>query len=736
MLRLAVENAHERDRRVDFNEERHEYEVDGRVVKGSVSSLWASKFEVFDAIGTARKCYPKWARLANGGGDEKAWGYLRKYISLVEKKNPLEGSADDEEDDPSVKGYGNLIKYLWKKGKGKDECVEAVVELWSKLGVEASERGTFVHRQAELHCNDEPYENGSETDAEIIQYEAFRRDHPLLMPYRTEWSVFAYLDAFVVAGQVDCVYVDDAGEFHMVDYKCTAHELSPKNPYNKFGAFPFDKVPDTSYGHYACQQNIYRFVLENFYGVSLRSCKLLRVHSTIGRYELIDVPNLQKEVGWLFRELKTKTVSRNLKLTSRQRSRAALVALLNALKFLFYLRRRLKMSDITSPARSEDDSERSRSDADADAAETTAKRKKPAPYEWWRPEYDLLANKIIEEGGFPVKLGGFHAHQGVEILNEGELVVASKKGGPIETSDLIPETSSFYYQPQFDNQKVFVVFFGTAKVREDNTKFEFKSSFKMSLDNVSQQDVVKFQGLPPWRRRSDGRFEELTGEQVHDSIKDSTVYRLLEKSFSFPLATQISKGKMHKDHVAKKEDPDGKYLDMYIRQRLGKINTDAPYDGATTDYTWLKDKTKLALPIFKDEEDGANPWKTYVEEENATEKRKPVMEVELPIKPLTNSNADFEMKTNRSGEQKITVRKVFEDGSRKKATAEDIVADFPEKRENANASTKVVMVYAQYDSTQTSKFAGPGIRCNIREVIYTVVKNQESVDDAFERFNS
>lgn len=743
MLRLARENAHARDLRVTFDEAAHEYSVDGRVIDGSVSSLWASRFEKFDAPSTARRCYKKWTRMAEEGTDKDAWTYTQKYITLVEGGAV---SFGDRRNDDSQKGYGNLLKYFWGKGWDRDKCTREVTALWTRLGLEASERGTFVHRQAELHCNSEPYENGSENDPEIRQYERFRKDHPHLIPYRTEWSVFAYLGAFVVAGQIDGIYRDAAGHFHMIDYKCCAHELTAHNPYGKFGTFPFADVPDNSFGHYACQQNIYRFILENYYGIHLHSCHLLRVHSTIKEYELVEVPNLQSEVGSLFDALRRKTVFRNLKFKStKEKSVRALKRTLTVITITVYLK---KMSNSYSGSEehkiSAKASKRKRQVAEEAEDDEADDRSFSEPsdrseyqeqkYDWWRSEYDLLCNKINEEGGFPAKAGNFWLHSGLSVMNDGKLTVTSKKGGPIETSDLIKETTSFYLQPQHDGQRVFAVFFGTATDRVDNTKFnDFKSTFRMRLDNVTQEDVVKFQGLPKFTLKSkDGVFTEHSNADVYKSIKNSTIYKILEKSFSLSLATQVAKGKLNKDHVKKGEDNNGVFVDKYIRERLGKIDQDDPYSVESTDFTWLKDKTKISLPLTKDEATGE--FRTFINEASDEDKRSPTFEVELPIKPLSNSPVDFELKGNRG--PKVT--KVSPDGTKKRATVEDIVQDFPVKEQGAtsNSGSKAVMVFVQYDSLQNGKYAGPGLRCNVREIAYVASKTQESVDDACARFNS
>lgn len=312
MLLLERKNAHPRDTRITFNEAEHFYTVDSRRVVGSCSSLWASYFSRFDAKETAARLVTRHAEATPPDDDQDPlwkWRYAHAYDTLVCKHTSEDTcqsmekvgcrSFDFADHD---KGYRRLFWYIRKKGiDRRDDQIDALTKLWNALGERASSRGTFVHRQAELHCNDEPYEDGVEMD----QYLRFRAANPHLRPYRTEWSVFSYAHggAHIVAGQIDGLYFNELNQtYEMIDYKVTAHELTPDNPYQKYGKAPFDAVPDTPWGHYCVQQNIYAYILRQNYGVTVKRCRLLRLHDTIKDYQLVDVADLTPQVRSLFDE--------------------------------------------------------------------------------------------------------------------------------------------------------------------------------------------------------------------------------------------------------------------------------------------------------------------------------------------------------------------------------------------------------------------------------------------------
>lgn len=348
MMLLERKNSHPRDERIQFNEAEHFYTVDSRRVVGSCSSLWASCFSKFDAEGTARRLVRRHSdrdAKESGDGDDALWRwkYAYAYETLVKKKSASDAVRLLEERGCSSfdfcdqdKGYRRLFWHLRESGVDCfDGQTKALTALWNALGERASSRGTFVHRQAELHCNDEPYEDGRE----MSQYLRFRSEHSHLRPYRTEWSVFSYAHggAHIVAGQIDGLYVNEKNDtYEMIDYKVTAHELSPENPYGKYGEEPFEHVPDTPWGHYCVQQNIYAYILERDYGIKVKRCRLLRVHDTIQNYQLVEVMDLSGAVARLFDRCAL-APRMNVVQTPRVRWRRLAVALRTTFRFLSLL---------------------------------------------------------------------------------------------------------------------------------------------------------------------------------------------------------------------------------------------------------------------------------------------------------------------------------------------------------------------------------------------------------------
>lgn len=254
-LLLARTNAHLRDERVRFDPVAHKYWIDGTRYPSSVSGLIHDSFPQFDAEGTVERCYSRWAT------DE--YGRYAALISFVSRTLRLGEAAAKAE----------------------------IVRTWAASGARASGAGTDTHLQIELQLNDEAHNGES---PEFQQYRAWRATRPTWVPYRTEWSVFS--EPELICGQIDSVFKDTAtGELHMADWKRVG-EMKKVGFNNERGYAPFDKLPNTNYGHYIVQQNVYTWMLETHYGLRISSMCLVQVHPDLAAFAEHPLPRITAAV--------------------------------------------------------------------------------------------------------------------------------------------------------------------------------------------------------------------------------------------------------------------------------------------------------------------------------------------------------------------------------------------------------------------------------------------------------
>lgn len=244
MLKSA--NKHPRDDRIVFDEEPHIYYINGKPAKTSVTTLVHEYFPKFDADAIIDRMM------------SSKWWYKSKY---------------------------------YQHGVPNDVIREDIKNSWKQAGVDACTHGTFMHKTIEEYYNQQPLSH-PDTD-EFNMFLQFANDHKQLTPYRTEWEV--YMEEVNLAGSIDMVFENSDGTFSIYDWKRTK-EIKLKNDYHSHGLSIMGKYDDCNYIHYSLQLNIYKYILEKKYAMTIRDMYLVCMHPLYTKYKKVEVLNLQNEV--------------------------------------------------------------------------------------------------------------------------------------------------------------------------------------------------------------------------------------------------------------------------------------------------------------------------------------------------------------------------------------------------------------------------------------------------------
>ena len=243
--RLAVINKHERDDRIQFEEETHTYTIDG-TKEGwtSCTGFLHNFFGHFDADAVIAKMMasPKWI--------------TSQY-------------------------YGMTAEGIKKK--------------WSDKGKASSEAGTRMHLDIERCYNAMPaapactytLEDGLRGlaidewgPADGLEWNYFCDYQQTYVeprgwkPFRTEWLVFD--PEHKVAGSIDMIYLKPDGTLAIYDWK-RIEELKTENRFQS-GLGPVEHLPDTNYWHYSLQLNVYRYIIQKHYGFVVSELALVVLH--------------------------------------------------------------------------------------------------------------------------------------------------------------------------------------------------------------------------------------------------------------------------------------------------------------------------------------------------------------------------------------------------------------------------------------------------------------------------
>lgn len=186
----------------------------------------------------------------------------------------------------------------WPESKYFGQTKQEIKASWKANGAEAAKMGTAMHAMFEYYYNQiRPEVIDSYVGTKEHEYFInFIRDHPNLIPFRTEWNV--YHEDYKLAGSIDMLYQNEDGTISIYDWKrCKNIEK-----YNNFGkrclVEGLQHIHDANYWHYALQLNIYKYILESKYGLQVRDLHLVVIHpeNETENYEKIKLPFIQKEV--------------------------------------------------------------------------------------------------------------------------------------------------------------------------------------------------------------------------------------------------------------------------------------------------------------------------------------------------------------------------------------------------------------------------------------------------------
>ena len=192
--------------------------------------------------------------------------------------------------------------------------VDELKRKWDEKKNKSCRLGTRMHETIEDCLNGVPYRNTAEDDEEKRRFAnakeigaKLRKTVDLL---GIEKIVFS--PDLRIAGTIDLLAKSRKdGSYLIIDHKSNA-DIPPKdeNRYGKFCLGPISHLPDTAYWHYACQLNLYAYLLKREKYVPAGSrFRFFLNHVLPESYRLIELPELQVEIRDLVIEHLLKTRS-------------------------------------------------------------------------------------------------------------------------------------------------------------------------------------------------------------------------------------------------------------------------------------------------------------------------------------------------------------------------------------------------------------------------------------------
>jgi len=269
---LQVNNAHPRDEFIIFQEEGHKYTItnDMESKYTSVTTWNHSHFPKFDADAIIDKMM----KGKNWKIGHKYWGMTKEEIKAQWNDNGKQASGAGTEMHFNIECFMNN---------------DVVTYPYTHLDLQKH----YMEMVAQNTCKED-------TTIEWKYFLQFIKENPELKPYRTEWLV--YDTELKLSGAIDMVYENPDGTLMIYDWK-RSKNITAVNNFNKYAETEcINHMPDSNLWHYSLQLNTYKRILERNYGKQVTHLRLVRIHPECedNTYEIVDVPDLSKDVDILF----------------------------------------------------------------------------------------------------------------------------------------------------------------------------------------------------------------------------------------------------------------------------------------------------------------------------------------------------------------------------------------------------------------------------------------------------
>ena len=300
---LAELNAHPRDRSISFQADDHVYFWKGKRVSRSVTQFIKEFTEPFceEQVINSMRQSRNWPRP----------GYLKTSLSENQKNElqKLPGSEEllaelkrQERDELKVCRLAFKLRANQASSPNQDaDVADALTELglsreeimrkWEKARQDGAREGTWMHAQFQCLLN-----GGSVPDktTEVFLLSQFLQSQSNTKAFRTEWQVYA--DNEDLAGSIDYVAKRPDNSVIIVDWKRTSPSRLQRKACNKFMRTPLSHVPDCTLWHYRLQLNVYKFILEKYYGEAVSAMYIVGTNPEYEDQPFIDnVPTMDVE---------------------------------------------------------------------------------------------------------------------------------------------------------------------------------------------------------------------------------------------------------------------------------------------------------------------------------------------------------------------------------------------------------------------------------------------------------
>lgn len=202
----------------------------------------------------------------------------------------------------------NLNRYIEKKAQDENRTEEDVLDEYLIIRDEATDKGSYLHKQIENFLNGNLY------DSDSIEFQYFLDFYDLEIKKRNlsfhEAEKMIFSNKHNIAGTIDCIFKKyNNNEYVMFDWKRSKKLIIDGQPriygYG-YALSELSSLDNSSYFRYCLQQNIYKYILETEFCLKISSMQLVVLHENYSKYHVVRVPDMKKEINIILKSLKLK----------------------------------------------------------------------------------------------------------------------------------------------------------------------------------------------------------------------------------------------------------------------------------------------------------------------------------------------------------------------------------------------------------------------------------------------
>ena len=250
--------------KVVFEEASHKYFIDDVAMSRSVTELIGQFFPDFDSIASATKMLKR-----------ADFPHLHKY----DQYRAILREANIESVHP--------------------EAVGVIVSFWDRERDEAAALGTLMHKTIEAYYSDGTVPEPCTKEFSLFSvFDAYTKKIGYV-PYKSEQIVYDV--GLSLAGSCDMLYVKKTDlstkplKVWLVDWK-RSKQVNMTGYGGQKGSGPFSHLEDCNFAHYSVQLNLYKYLLQKNFGMTIEKMTLVILHPKQARYIMYHVDDLQAEV--------------------------------------------------------------------------------------------------------------------------------------------------------------------------------------------------------------------------------------------------------------------------------------------------------------------------------------------------------------------------------------------------------------------------------------------------------